>query len=106
MTPVKLSEKKFQAMVVKLAVKTFGWTAYHTHNSRRSAKGFPDLVLVKPGRRVVYAELKTDTGETTPEQDVWLALLRRTDARVFLWRPSDLNEIAAVLGSGPEISVA
>lgn len=38
-------EKVFQAQVLDLAHLS-GWLCYHTHNSRRSAPGFPDLVLV------------------------------------------------------------
>ena len=45
--------------------------AYHTHDSRRSAKGFPDLVLAKNGV-VLIVELKTDTGVATPDQVAWL----------------------------------
>src|SRR5688572_19177552 len=40
------TERAFQAQVVKYA-RLMGWTAYHTHDSRRSQAGFPDLVLVR-----------------------------------------------------------
>ena len=39
--------REFMPAVVELA-KRFGWLLYHTHNSRRSASGFPDLVMVRP----------------------------------------------------------
>lgn len=91
-----LTERQFQAMVLKLAA-AFGYRPYHTHDSRRSQPGFPDLVLVKQGRPVIFAELKTDRGQTRAEQDVWLELLRSTGARVFLWRPAQLQEIADIL---------
>lgn len=57
------SEAELQRMVTRLA-DTLGWTLqYHTHDSRRSQAGFPDLVLVHPGQgRIVYAELKTMKG--------------------------------------------
>lgn len=43
----RISEKEFQAQVLDLARLT-GWLCYHPHDSRRSAPGFPDLVLVRP----------------------------------------------------------
>ena len=39
---LKETEKGFQAAVVELA-RLRGWLVYHTYDSRRSAKGFPDL---------------------------------------------------------------
>lgn len=73
MTPAALSERDFQAQVVQLA-QLHGWLAYHTFDSRRSAAGFPDLVLVR-GPELIFAELKTDHGTVRAEQDRWLASL-------------------------------
>ncbi len=78
------SEKVFQAAVIALAERE-GWEPYHTFNSKRSHPGWPDLVLVKPPV-LILAELKTDTGRTTAEQDRWLELLRGVPGvRVRLW---------------------
>ena len=92
-----MTEAQFQRQVLQLA-GLFRWACYHTHDSRRSKSGFPDLVLVKPGRPVIFAELKSDTGETSAEQDEWLTLLRTTPSQAFLWRPKDLIDIARILG--------
>lgn len=74
-----------------------GWRCYHTFDSRRSQGGFPDLLLVKPGRLVV-AELKRDGGEPTPEQALWLEAFRQVPgAEVYLWRPGGWSEIERVL---------
>jgi hypothetical protein len=89
-----VSEKAFQADVVKLATLA-GWAVYHTFDSRRSQKGFPDLVLVR--ERVIVAELKAETGKLTPEQDVWLDLFRVAKVSAFVWRPSQWAEIVGVL---------
>ena len=56
------------------AAHTGGWLVYHTHDSRRSQKGFPDLVLVRPPQ-VIFAELKGPGGRVTPEQQVWIEAL-------------------------------
>ncbi len=95
------TERDFQRQVVQLA-RLMGWRIYHTHDSRRSAAGFPDLVLVHPHRGIIFAELKSPTGRTTPEQEGWLALLLQAGQRAYLWRPEDLPAIAAVLG-GSEV---
>lgn len=100
------AEKAFQAEVVKFA-KAHRWRVYHTHDSRKSAAGYPDLCMVRQGR-IVYAELKTATGTTTAAQYLWLEDLRAVEdeaalargvpiIRVFLWRPSDWPQIQEVL---------
>lgn len=90
-----LTEKQWQEQVLRLA-GLHGFHAYHTHDSRRSQPGFPDLVLVKGGR-LIFAELKTETGKTSLAQDVWLEALDETPAEVYLWRPSDLEMVQRVL---------
>lgn len=90
-----LSERQWQAQVLRLA-GLHGWMAHHTHDSRRSQPGFPDLVLVRAGR-LIFAELKTDTGRLRPEQAVWLDELQRTPAEVYVWRPADVDAVVAVL---------
>ena len=48
-----MTEKEFQRLVVDYAT-LHGWMHYHTHDSRRSTPGFPDLVLVR--ERIIFAE--------------------------------------------------
>ena len=78
-------ERDFQQAVLDMA-RTLGLLAYHTHDSRRSEPGFPDLVLV--GRRgVIYRELKTLTGRVQREQAKWLSALTAAGADAAVWRP-------------------
>ena len=78
------------------------WMASHTYDSRRSTAGFPDLVLVKPPV-VIFAELKTEKGAASKEQEKWLEQLGLcTDIEVHLWRPSDWDEIEERLGFIPK----
>jgi hypothetical protein len=85
-TPV-LSEKAWQAMVVQLAALT-GWRTFHPYDSRRSAAGWLDLVLVR-GPDLVFAELKTDRGRVTSAQAEWIDALRAAGQEVVVWRPAD-----------------
>jgi hypothetical protein len=92
------TEKEFMGQVVALA-RLRGWLVYHTHDSRRSPAGFPDLVLVRPrDGRLVFAELKTDRGCLRPAQVLWLEALRQTAAEVYVWRPAQWDEIERCLG--------
>lgn len=91
-----VTEAQFQRQVIDLA-RIFGWQHYHPTLSRWSARGWPDLVLCRPPR-LLLAELKRENGKSTPEQDAWLALLRACPGvETYLWRPSDLIVIAAIL---------
>lgn len=98
LTPTFADEKAFMAAVIAKA-KEFGWRVYHTHDSRRSEKGFPDLVCVKPPW-VIFLELKSENGKLRPEQKAWLNDLRRCDqlsAECF-W-PADFGRIVEILGA-------
>lgn len=53
-------------------------------------KGYPDLTIVGPGG-VLFRELKSATGPTTPEQLAWLRNLRTAGADAGTWRPADLR---------------
>lgn len=86
-----LSEREFQGMVLELAGR-LGWElAYHTHDSRRSAPGFPDLVLVSSRLgRTLFRELKTDKGRVSPAQETWIHGLTAGGSDAGVWRPADL----------------
>lgn len=96
MTVFDISEREFQAMVIEFASLS-QWLVYHTHDSRRSHAGFPDLTLVRPPR-VVFAELKSERGRVMPQQQAWLDNLREcAGVESYLWRPSDWDELEDVL---------
>ena len=71
----QLSEKMFQSRVVAGA-RALGYMVYHTYDSRRSTKGFPDLCLVHPKTHVLmFIEVKTDMGKISLEQFEWINAL-------------------------------
>ena len=89
-----VTERDFQQVVIE-AARLAGWLVYHTHDSRRSEPGFPDLVLVRD--RVVYAEIKTEKAKPTAEQLHWLEALTAAGSECYIWRPDDWPEIERVL---------
>ena len=91
-----ISERTFQAQVVQAAT-ALGWLCYHTHDSRRSTPGFPDLIMVR-GYRMVCLELKVGRRKPTPEQLVWLAALKEVWQVDALWaKPDDWDSLMELL---------
>ena len=94
--PIPISEKRWLDDVVEIA-QLFGWSAYHTFDSRRSAPGFPDLILCRPPR-LLAVELKSERGRITPTQQAWLNDLDQcTEIRTHVWRPADRDQVLAEL---------
>jgi hypothetical protein len=91
-----VDEAAFQAAVNDLFRKS-GWTVYHTHNSKRSDKGFPDTWAAKG--RIIYAELKTEQGKLTPDQLRYRDAIRAAGGEWYCWRPSDWDQIRKVAAS-------
>jgi hypothetical protein len=96
-----LSEAAFQTRIIDLA-NLLGWHCVHYRPAWQGGKwrqplsghiGAPDLILARGGR-VILAELKTDRGRLTAEQQAWLAAL---GAHGRLWRPRDWPDIVATL---------
>jgi hypothetical protein len=99
-------EYSFQRQVIAFAA-LHGWRTAHFRPgmNRRGewqtavqgdGSGFPDLILIR--ERVVWAELKSETGVVSGEQRVWIDALVRAGQEVYVWRPSDWAEIEEVLG--------
>ncbi|GIV07644.1 MAG: hypothetical protein KatS3mg017_0846 [Fimbriimonadales bacterium] len=99
-------EREFQARVIQLA-RLCGWRVYHSRPAQyRSGRwatplqgeaGLPDLILLRPPR-LVFAELKSEKGRVSKEQQAWLDALRACNGvEVYLWRPSDWASIVATL---------
>lgn len=95
-----MTEADLQAAILDAAA-LYGWRSYHTHDSRRSAPGFPDLVLVNARLKVaLFAELKSEKGKLAPEQRAWLDDLDMAGQVVYLWRPEHLDAAIDVLANG------
>jgi hypothetical protein len=87
-----MSEDTLLAQVRRLAVD-LGWIVYHTHDSRRSEAGFPDLVLVNARQgRILFRELKKMRGRVSAAQKIWIEGLTAVGQDAAVWRPDDLVE--------------
>lgn len=99
-----MNEATLQSNVTEFA-RSLGYLCYHTHDSRRSQPGFPDLVMVRAiAGRLIFAELKTERGKQSAAQREWERALRAGgQGEVYLWRPTDWlsGEITRVLMGRP-----
>lgn len=92
-----VDEKDFQRELMKMA-KNNGWKCFHPKYSYKSEKGFFDVTMIR-GNRVIFTELKTETGTQSAEQKTWMEFAQAVGGNVeyYLWRPSDWAEIQEVL---------
>jgi hypothetical protein len=94
------TEAQWQAQIIQ-AAESCGWKHYHTHDSRRSTAGFPDLVMVR-GDRMLVIECKKQDDKTPPrrmaEQQEWIdAIDGVTEVTAFVARPSDWDRVTEAL---------
>lgn len=132
--PPKISELDFRRQIVGTngLATIFGWesvgwrpaqtrTGWKTPGTGTMAKGWPDLILIRGrDRRIIFAELKSESGRLSDEQYRVLDLLRSLvwdgyletpldtktldeiatkvpRVEVYIWRPADIEEIARLL---------
>ena len=87
---------------IRNALVMAGYLVYHTHDSRRSEPGFPDICAVHPTTgHLFFAELKGDTGRVSEAQTQWLNALGKSAADVALITPANMESYAMWLLSGP-----
>lgn len=83
----RMTEAQLQQAITDLC-RYLALYVYHTHDSRRSARGFPDLVIAGPGG-IAYRELKSDTGALTVDQRAWGRVLADAGGNWSVWRPGE-----------------
>lgn len=103
------SEEEFQEHVVGFAMLQ-GWRIHAERKARITKRGeetwvtpiqgdpgFQDLVMAR-GDRIIFAELKSATGNESRDQSMWREVLTAAGkAEVYLWRTTDWNQICKLL---------
>jgi len=110
-----MSEAELQKSIIAFA-RAQGWLVAHFRPGKTTrgnwitpvsgdGAGFPDLVLVRD--TVIYAELKSQLGQLTAVQSIWMSTLKHSRQRTFIWRPMDwLNgSIHTVLQRPSEVKI-
>lgn len=105
-----IREAEFQRTVCD-TLDAFGWTWNHTRRSiggrgkgwvtATTLRGWPDLVAWR-GPRLLFVELKADTGRLTDDQRLVLGGLTRVardnpHVEVHVWKPKDFDRVVEVL---------
>lgn len=99
-------EAAFQETIID-AAHVFGFRVAHFRPAKTEkgwrtpvsadGAGWPDLVLAKKGR-LIFVEVKSDTGKLSLEQTAWKVLLEMTgQGEYYIWKPSDWDSIEAIL---------
>lgn len=124
---VLIGSKMSELVLQRQTMKDLEWVGfskdliYHTHFSKRSVYGYPDIHAIRRSTdrvpawvtyrkpRQIFAELKTETGTATLEQVMWLDALAdqrdngNLEIEVYLIRPSDVEAFRLNLLHGPII---
>ena len=92
------SEAEQLAMFGELPVAELSGIVFHPRFSVGNEPGWPDLVLIRRrDRRVLFRELKSDTGRVSDRQAAVLDLLSACGLDAGVWRPSQLEQIGKEL---------
>jgi hypothetical protein len=84
----KMAEAELQEQIRTMCAG-LGLAVQHIHDPRRSwLPGWPDLVII--GNRVLWRELKSETGSLSPDQRRVGSLITRAGGNWSTWRPRDL----------------
>lgn len=103
----EVSEREWMEQVFDLA-KILSWKTMHVRRSiasynkgwttATSVKGWPDAVMWSEAQqRLIFVEFKKESGRLTVEQKDVIRSLLAAGQEVFVWRPSQLEEIKNVL---------
>ena len=94
---IKVTEADLREQIRDLC-KLFGWRFLFTWTSIHSPKGMLDLFLINAEqKRVIFAELKSEKGKMTPEQQQVFDELKACGQEVYVWKPHDIENIARLL---------
>jgi hypothetical protein len=82
-----MPERELQEAVRRLCAN-LGLHHFHVLNSKGCEPGWPDSTII--GRKVIFRELKSETGRVSDEQREVGQRLQRAGQNWRIWRPSDL----------------
>lgn len=99
----QIGEAEFERWIIRTA-RRLGWSGFHIRMSmavlqgvnKGDAYGWPDWVFARRDR-LIFRELKSDTGRMSAEQRAWAQRLLDAGQDVDVWRPKDEARILAEL---------
>lgn len=99
--PIRISERQFQHQI-EILLDLNEWWWKHDLKGRlpngkiatllRGKSGFPDIIAVRDGE-LIFIEVKSAIGRTSPNQVRWIEELRLAGCEVYVWRPRDIDEV-------------
>ena len=97
---MKVTERQFYKTVDD-TLRAYGWAFDHVvdtyPHAKRTSQGFPDYQCFRDGR-IVYLEIKSETGKLSHEQEWWGNFLKGFKrVEYYLIRPSDYEKLKEIL---------
>jgi hypothetical protein len=92
-------ESDLQREVLDLC-RTYRLRVFHSTDSTKDlGPGYPDLCIV--GKRLIFAELKSQHGAMSGTQTNWRYWIKAAGTEHYIWRPTDLADgtITTILSS-------
>ena len=93
------TEREFQTYL-EGQMRSAGWTVYSIRRSdlaQVTLAGYPDITAWRD-QRLIFAELKTDSGRLSKAQNAVLESLKALKlAETYVWRPADIQNIQKII---------
>ena len=84
------SSKSLKPPSIREAAHLLGWRVWSTWNSKHSPPGEPDLRMIRPPPRVIFAEIKVGKDKLRRDQQDSIAdLMMCPGVEVYVWRETD-----------------
>ena len=90
----RMTEREWQRQV-RQAAEARGWWVFFIWTSLHSPRGWPDLTMLRD--RLIFAELKSETGRLSSKQQDVLLQLTAAGQECYVWRPSDWDAVLEAL---------
>jgi hypothetical protein len=103
---ITVTEAQFQGQIIDLAhlcgyLVTHFRAAKTMHGWRtplQGDKGYLDTTMARPNPpRHIVAELKSEKGRITADEQLWYDTLKAAGVECYIWRPRDFYEAARII---------
>lgn len=93
---LQITKEQFMDQLAVLAA-SYGYVVHHDKDTHLVEAGFPDLLLWKAGKGLVYLTCLSQREKLSEPQNVWIERMRASWVRAGFVRPKDWEWLEAIL---------